>query len=386
VTDTRLNLDLSLVPEALVRDATTSVERVASLAADICTVPAPSNDELERAAFVAAKLKGLGYQDVEIDEVGNVIVRRGTKGGKGILVMAHTDTVFPADTEILVRRNGNWLSGPGIGDNSTSVAAVLTAIELLDQHRVETPRDLIIVFNVGEEGLGNLRGARAATDRFGNDVTGVIVVDGKVGNVTHAGVGSSRWRVTVTGPGGHSFMHFGRPSAIHALGRIIARLAEMRVPIEPKTTFNVGVISGGTSVNTIAASAEAIIDLRSESAEELAKLEVQARSIIEHEGNSGYGITTSVEVLGERPAGALPRETPLVQLAADSVRRIGLEPQFQCSSTDANIPISRGIPAVCIGAYEGEEAHTLNERVYVPSLERGMVHVLDLLIRAGTIA
>lgn len=375
----------SLVPAALLADAAASVERVAALAAEVCAVPAPSNDEFERAAFVAAKLKGMGYQDAEIDEIGNVIVRRGTKGGKGVLVLAHTDTVFPAETELVIRRNGDWLSGPGIGDNSTSVAAVLTALALLDQHKVETPQDLIVVFNVGEEGLGNLRGARAATDRFGNDVSGVVVVDGKLGNITHAGVGSSRWRVTVTGPGGHSFMHFGRPSAIHALGRIIAKLADMKVPSTPKTTYNVGVISGGTSVNTIAASAEAIVDLRSESAEELAKLVAQARAIIEQAGESGQGLTTTIEVLGERPAGSLPLDTPLIQLAADSVRRVGIEPQFHCSSTDANIPISRGIPAVCLGVYEGEEAHTLNERVYVPSLEKGMVHLLDMLVRAGTV-
>ncbi|HEV2529875.1 MAG TPA: M20/M25/M40 family metallo-hydrolase [Thermomicrobiales bacterium] len=361
-----------------------SVERVATLAAEVALVAAPSNHEGARARHIAGILERMGYEP-EIDEIDNVIVRRGTVGGSAILMMAHTDTVFPADVPLRAEREGDWLCGPGIGDNSTSVAAVLTALAILDEHETTTPADLIVVFNVGEEGLGNLRGARAATDRFAGEISGVLVVDGKIGHVTNGGVGSSRWRVTVTGPGGHSYMHFGRPSAIHGLATIIGNIARIEVPREPKTTLNVGMVSGGTSVNTIAASAEAIVDLRSESAEALAELVASARAAVESLGESGEGLTATVEILGERPAGQLPADTPIVQLAVDSVAALGFDPKLNTSSTDANIPISRGIPAVCIGIYEGEEAHTTNERVFVPSLRLGMVHLLDLMIRTGTL-
>ncbi len=374
---TELTTDLRAAAEA-------SVERVASLAGEIALVAAPSNHEAERARHIAGILTRMGYEP-EIDAIDNVIVRRGSVGGPAVLMMAHTDTVFPAEVPLRAERDGDWLHGPGIGDNSTSVAAVLTALAILDEHDITTPSDLIVVFNVGEEGLGNLRGAREATDRFQGEISGVLVVDGKIGHVTNGGVGSSRWRVTVTGPGGHSYMHFGRPSAIHGLATIIGNIARIDVPREPKTTLNVGMISGGTSVNTIAASAEAIVDLRSESADALAELVANARAAVESLGESGEGLVATIEILGERPAGQLPADTPIVRAAVESAAALGYDPKLNTSSTDANIPISRGIPAVCIGIYEGEEAHTTNERVFVPSLQPGMVHLLDMMIRSGRI-
>lgn len=383
ITETTPGVTAALTSD-LTAAAEASVERVAALAAEVALVAAPSNHEGERARFVADRLRSIGYEP-EIDEVANVIVRRGSQGGPAILMMAHTDTVFPFEVPLRAERDGDWLAGPGVGDNSTSVAAVMTALAILDEHGIETPADLIVVFNVGEEGLGNLRGSVVATDRFADDVSGVLVIDGKIGHVTNGGVGSSRWRVTVSGPGGHSYMHFGRPSAIHGLAEIIAGIAAIPVPREPKTTLNVGMVSGGTSVNTIAATAEAIVDLRSESAGSLAELVANARAIVERLGESGKGLTAAIEILGERPAGVLPVETPIVQLAADSARRLGFEPRFNISSTDANIPISRGIAAVCVGVYDGEEAHTVNERVFVPSLRLGMVHLLDMMIRTGTL-
>lgn len=389
MTTAKINGTAATVTTSLTSDlraaAEASVERVATLAGEVALIAAPSNHEADRARFVADRLEAMGYEP-EIDEVSNVIVRRGQQGGPAILMMAHTDTVFPFGVPLRAERDGDWLSGPGIGDNSTSVAAVMTALAILDEHEVATPADLVVVFNVGEEGLGNLRGARVATDRFAGDVSGVLVIDGKIGHVTNGGVGSSRWRVTVAGPGGHSYMHFGRASAIHGLAEIIAGIAAIPVPKEPKTTLNVGMISGGTSVNTIAATAEAIVDLRSESADSLAELVANARAVVERLGESGQGLTVTIEILGERPAGVLPVETPLIQLAADSARLIGHEPRFNISSTDANIPISRGIPAVCVGIYDGEEAHTVNERVFVPSIRLGMVHLVDLMIRAGTVS
>ncbi len=367
-------------PPDLLADARDAAGRVADLAARICAVPAPTGEERARAEFVAARLDELGYA-AEIDDLANVHARRGERGGPAVLVLAHIDTVFPAATPLDVRRDGDWLHGPGIGDNSTSVAAVLTALALLDASGVDSAADLVVVFDVGEEGLGNLRGAHAALDRYGPEVGATVVIDGRLGHITHAGVGSVRWRVTVRGPGGHSFVHFGRPSAIHGLARIVAALADLDVPTDPKTTFNVGTIAGGTSVNTVAAEASAVVDLRSVDAAALDRLAARAASLVET--RAGEGLTAEIEVLGERPAGARDRDDPLVRLAATSVRRLGREPVFQASSTDANVPIARGVPAVCVGVYEGEEAHTLRERLFVPSLADGMEHLVDVLLTSA---
>src|SRR5436309_14144119 len=192
-----------------------------------------------------------------------------TRGGKRdkepvLMLLAHTDTVFPPSTPITVERDGDILRGPGIGDNSVSVSAMISTLDVLDALGEETAVDLVAVADVGEEGLGNLRGARAATERYRENVGAVPVLDGTLGQITHIAVGSQRWRITVRGPGGHSYGDFGLPSAIHGLGRIIAAIADITVPRKPKTTtFNVGVIEGGTSVNTIAERASALLDMRS---------------------------------------------------------------------------------------------------------------------------
>lgn len=354
-----------------------AVDRVADLALRICAVPAPTGDEHRRAAFVADRLRGLGYP-VEIDPIGNVYTRRGDRGGPGVAVVAHTDTVFPEGTELAVSRDGDTLRGPGIGDNSLSVAAVIVGLGLLDELGVATEADLLVVANVGEEGLGNLRGARAAFERFGGDAAAAVVVDGRLGHVTHVAVGSVRWRVTVRGPGGHSFADFGLPSAIHGLARIVAGLAALDVLAEPKTTFNVGTIAGGTSVNTIAPEASAVVDLRSTDAVALARLADRAREIVET--NADDGLTAEIEVLGERPAGARDARDPLVRMAIEGLRAIGREPSLHAASTDANVPIGLGIPTVCVGISEGEGAHTIHESVRVAPIADGLAHVLQLCV------
>jgi tripeptide aminopeptidase len=209
----------------------------------------------------------------------------------------------------------------------------------------------------------------------------VIVIDGGLGYITHSAVGSKRWRITVRGPGGHSYGSFGTPSAIHGLGRIIATIADLQVPQKPKTTFNVGVIEGGTSVNTIAPSASALLDMRSPDLEALNRLAERAREIIEQ--HAGSGLSTEIEVLGERPAGERSLSDPLVQLAGEALRWLGIEPRYGSSSTDANIPISLNIPAVCVGVTQGEYAHTLQEFLSVPPIGQGLAQLVRLCIEAS---
>ncbi|GHO50069.1 M20/M25/M40 family metallo-hydrolase [Ktedonospora formicarum] len=354
------------------------VEEVAELTQRVCAVPAPTGSEQRRAAFVANLLSERGYH-CESDEVGNVYVRRGKRGaGPVLMLLAHLDTVFPEETPLNVRREGDILYGPGIGDNSMSVATMITLLKILDQMQREVPIDIIAVANVGEEGLGNLRGARAAVERYQSQLGAVIAIDGNLGYIVNEAVGSLRWRITVSGPGGHSYGSFGKPSAIHGLARIIAAIADVKVPKEPRTTFNVGVVEGGTSVNTIAATASALLDLRSTDVRALEDLATHVRNIIET--GAGEGLRSEITVLGERPAGQIAQDAPLVLLAAKALRWVGLEPQFVSSSTDANVPLSLNIPAICVGVSQGKQAHTLNEWVPLAPVADGISQLLHLIL------
>ncbi|HLI05648.1 MAG TPA: M20/M25/M40 family metallo-hydrolase [Ktedonobacteraceae bacterium] len=360
-------------------------EAVAELARRICEVPAPTGNEGERARLVASLWRERGYTP-EIDAVGNVYVRRGKPGPPGqrpvLMLLAHTDTVFPQTSPIVVRREGDVLRGPGIGDNSVNVGGMIGALDILDELGIETAVDIIAVADVGEEGLGNLLGARTAVERYHEQLGAVISVDGSIGRITHAAVGSKRWRIIVRGPGGHSYGAFGTPSAIHGLGRIITAIADMQVPQQPKTTFNVGIIEGGTSVNTIAARASALLDMRSTDVAALNHLADEVRVIVEQ--RAGSGLQTEIEVLGERPAGQLSRSSPLVQLAADALSWLGIEPKYGASSTDANIPISLGIPAICIGITRVEGAHTLQEFLTIPPIADGLAQLTRLCVEASS--
>ena len=365
-----------------IRDlAAERVDEVANLAVRICNVPSPTGLERERAEFIAELLRERGYAP-DIDEVNNVCARRGNRGGNVIMLEAHIDTVFPPSVEINAFRDGDVLRGPGIGDNSLRVAGMIATLDMLDELGIETDVDLVVVGTVGEEGLGNLRGIRTAVEKYRDDLGAVIVLDGALGRITNTAVGSSRWKATVNGPGGHSFGAFGLPSAIHGLGRIIAAIADLDVPEEPKTTFNVGLIEGGTSVNTIAPTASAVIDMRSTGVAELEELTNQVRSIIEIQ--PGEGLTTEIEVVGERPAGSRSQDDPLMQLTAEGLAWLGYEPEYHAASTNMNIPISLDISTVCVGISNGgEHGHTVNEYVPVPPVADGMAHLVWLVVEAS---
>ncbi len=336
----------------------------------ICEIPAPPFHEAERGRELQRRLEALGYHDTTIDAVGNVIaVRKGTGGGPRLVLAAHLDTVFPEGTDVGVTRNGTRLAGPGIGDDCRGLAVLLAVARGVERAGIRTRGDLILVADVGEEGPGNLRGMR---NLFGQKPAGpidaFISIDGTGLGLTTAAVGSNRYHVVFTGPGGHSYGAFGMPSPIHAMGRAIAAIADLQVPTSPKTTFNVGVVDGGTSVNSIANRATMQVDLRSVSAASLARVDTAfkraVRAAVAAEQarwpRSPAQLSVEFESMGERPAGEQPDTLWIVRAAKDAAVALGLEaPKGNASSTDANLPMSLGIPAITIdGGGQGRGAHS----------------------------
>ena len=372
---------VSLTQEELdniLRSASDHAAAALRLATDLCVIPAPTGDERARAEFVSRALNQRGY-GTEIDDIFNVYAHRGSTSGKSLTLLAHTDTVFPAGTALNVTEVDGKVAGPAIGDNCLGVAAMLTSIDILDQLGMPTEAGIRIVANVGEEGLGNLVGAWRAVQRFQDQTAAVIAVEGhNFGRITNVGVGSKRWRVTVRGPGGHSWGAFGEPSAIHGLGRIIAGIAGLQVPENPRTSFNVGMIEGGTSINTIAPVASALIDMRSVDEGELDDLAERVGRIIEAE--AGDELSVSVEVLGERPAGSTSVSHPVIEAAAKTLNWLGVEPVYDAASTDANVAISLGIPAFCIGITQGGRVHTTEEFIYTEPIQHGIAQLVRLCL------
>ncbi len=357
--------------------AEASVREVAALARQISEIPAPT--------FVAAQFSGMDLAP-QGDEAGNVTVRRTGSGGAGaVLLAAHTDTVFPVGTDLTVRESNGRLHGPGIGDNSLSVAALLTLPRILDRAGIRTRADLLLCANTGEEGLGDLRGIKQAVATHRDELRAVIAVEGlNLGRVTHQAVGSRRLRITVEGPGGHSWGAFGNPSAIHVLGDIIAAIGRLPVPSQPKTTFNVGMIEGGVSVNTIAPRASLILDLRSIDPSALATVVGQVDQIVREATTPQIGVRS--EIIGDRPAGRLAPDVPLMRAASDALREIGIEPTLDASSTDANVPLALGIPAVCIGLTRGAHAHRVDEYIELAPIGRGLQQLVLLVTASAGLA
>jgi len=354
----------------------------------ICQIPAPPFGEAARSRYVADRFRQAGFQQVTIDEAGNVVVPytagAGSAPGRDALVVsAHLDTVFPARTDVRVRRRQDRLMAPGIGDNSASVAALLFLAEGLRRLDWQPPHDLIFLANVGEEGLGDLRGMKHYFRRgtpARRHTRAVLVLDGPLGMVSHRGVGSRRLEAVFLGPGGHSWGDFGRPSAVHALGRAVAAIDALaaHLPARPRTTLNVGLVSGGTSVNAIAERATMVVDLRSEDLAALRDLETRVRGAIRMALEPRLDV--EINVVGDRPAGAIPEDHPLVRLAVAAGQAAGIEVRCVASSTDANLPLSLGIPAVAVGTKRGGGAHTLGEYVEVDSLVPGFAYGAAVLL------
>ena len=372
--------------------------------ADIITlteIPAPPFKEAARGKAFMEMLKAHGLTDVEMDAEGNVRgLRRGTgpAGGPVVVLAAHQDTVFPEGTVTKVRREGTKLHAPGVGDDSRSLAVLLAYIRALDAAKIQTKTDILFVGDVGEEGPGDLRGMRYlfAKGKYKDRIKAFFSMDGlEAARVTYGAVGSRRYRVAFHGPGGHSYGAFGIVNPMAAMGRAVDQLYEVKTPANPKTTYAASVVSGGVSVNSIPADVTLEVDMRSESAAELARLDARFLQILKdaeaHENaarDTRFGkITVTPKLIGERPTGATSPEAPIVKTTAAAVRALGYTPELGASSTDSNIPISLGIPAVTIGSGgTGGRAHALDEWIDVakPESVRGMsVGLAALLATAG---
>ena len=357
------------------------VNRVIELAIQIQQIPAPTFQERKRAEFVRDSFTAEALDKICIDDTGNVLARMtGSGREKPLIVSAHLDTVFPMETDLRLARGSELIHGPGLGDNSLGVAALFGLLWSIRDWKLQPHGDIWFVANVCEEGLGDLRGMRAVVDRFGRNVHAYLVLEGlALGHVYHRAVGVKRYRVTARTSGGHSWSDYGQPSAVHELAKLVVELASLSLPTHPRTTMNVGKISGGTSVNVIASEASFDLDLRSEGPEALAALISAVETIIQKTNRTGVAI--EAQVIGQRPAGEISASHPLVSLAQDCLREQGLEPGLISGSTDANVPLSKGYPAIVLGITTGGGAHTIHEYINTAPIAQGMEQLVRFVSR-----
>jgi tripeptide aminopeptidase len=356
-------------------------EILTDLAVKIQQVPAPTFHEAERARFVLDMFRQSGLSRLEIDTAGNALACLPGEGTDSpVVVSAHLDTVFPAETDLAIRREPGRIYGPGIGDNATGVAGLFGLVKMLQERNVRLPGDLWLVANTCEEGLGDLRGMKAVCERFGPNPRLYLVLEGMaLGHIYYRGIGVRRYKITCHTRGGHSWSDYGQPSAIHELARLVTTLGSLSLATHPRTTLNVGRIAGGTSVNTLAAEAWLELDLRSESEDELRKLIQRVEALIENSNRSD--VWFEAEVIGQRPAGELNRKHPLVRLAQDCLAAQGIEASLTQGSTDANIPLSLGYPSIVLGLTRGGGAHTLNEYIEINPLEHGADQLFNFVCK-----
>ena len=365
--------------------------------ARLTEIPAPAFQEGQRAAVLKTLLSAAGLA-VQVDATGNVIGElRGVNEKEIVVLSAHLDTVFPAGTDVKVRHEGSRMLAPGISDNGTGLAALAAIARALEEAQIKPQRTILFVANVGEEGEGNLRGMRALVDAYRSRLKAVIVLDGAgTDHVTTIALASRRLEVVISGPGGHSWSDFGMPNPINALVRGSVRFINTKVPASPRTTFNLGQIDGGTSINSIPYQARLKVDVRSESESELARLESALRESIaagvrdemESPRDRSRGkLEWKVELLGSRPGGELAAASPLLAALRASDAIVGNESRIERSSTDANIPLSLGIDAISIGAGgNGGGAHSLQEWYEPAGREMGLKRALLTLLGVADLA
>jgi acetylornithine deacetylase/succinyl-diaminopimelate desuccinylase-like protein len=360
-------------------------------------IPAPSFQEAKRAEAVRDILASEGLT-IQTDKIGNVIGELpGSDEREVVVLAAHLDTVFPAGTEIKVRREGGRLLAPGISDNGTGLAALLAVARAIQAAKIKPRRTILFAANVGEEGEGNLRGMRALIDAYRTKLRAVIVLDGSgTDHVTTKALASRRLEVLITGPGGHSWSDFGMPNPINALVRASVRFINTKVPATPRTTFNLGQIEGGTSVNSIPYEAKLKVDLRSENEDEIARLESSLRDCVAagvkdemdnaRERNRGK-LEWKINQIGSRPGGELPPDSPLLAALRSADEYVGNQSRVERSSTDANIPLSLGIEAIALGAGgSGGGAHSLQEWYEPAGRDLGLKRVLLTLLGVAGLA
>ena len=357
------------------------VNRVVERAIQIQQIPAPTFQEQKRAELVHDLFFTEGLDDLCIDEAGNVFARWPGKGTeKPLIVSAHLDTVFPIETALRVTRGSELIHGPGLGDNSLGVAALFGLLWSLREREIQPRGDIWFVANVCEEGLGDLRGMKAVVDRFEENIHAYLVLEGlALGHVYHRAVGVKRYRITARTSGGHSWSDYGQPSAVHELAKLVVELASLSLPTYPRTTMNVGRISGGTSVNVIAPEASLDLDLRSEGQESLTALVSAVERLIQKANRAGVSVES--QVIGQRPAGEIAASHSLVRLAKDCLHELGLDAGLISGSTDANIPLSKGYPAVVLGITTGGSAHTIHEYINTKPIAQGMEQLVKFVNR-----
>jgi tripeptide aminopeptidase len=336
-----------------------------------CEIPAPPFKEATRGEELKRVFQQLGLQNVRVDAAGNVVGSRpGAAPHPHVVMAAHLDTVFPEGTDVRVRREGAVLHGPGIGDDCRGLAVIVSIVRAMKEANVQTPGSITFVADVGEEGLGDLRGMKQLfNETLKGTVDAFVSIDGTGLSVSHSFVGSHRYRVTFKGPGGHSFGAFGLANPIDALGRAVAKISEFQVPKEPKTTFNVGRIGGGTSVNAIPFEAWMEVDMRSVDRASLGSVDANFHKAVDAavvEENARWGtpgmLTVKKDLVGDRPAGALPADAPIVRTAFAVTRALGWTAPSGEGSSDANYPLSLGVPSIDIGGGgRGTEGHALGE-------------------------
>jgi tripeptide aminopeptidase len=386
-----------LLTSARVREALQFFEtRIAEITQEhiaICSIPAPPFGEEERATYLCEKFRQYGLTEAQLDAEGNcVALRRGRSLSPLLVVSAHLDTVFPTGTDFTVRREQSKLLAPGIADDGCGLTALVALLGALNENSIETEGSLLFVGTVGEEGEGNLRGARylLTEGEWANRVDAFISFDGPgMERITHAALGSRRYRVRLTGTGGHSWGDFGAANPVHAMGRAVARLSSYPAPTNPRTTFNVGRIEGGASVNVIPREALMDVDLRSESAEELRRLDAFFRRVVREaadDENSARRVNDpplelDLKLIGDRPSGETSPNAAIVRLAEEATRYFGCRPRLDRSSTDSNIAISLGIPAITLGTGGSSgNSHTLDEWYDPRGRETGLKRALLVML------
>jgi len=362
----------------------------------ICSIPASPFGEQARAEYLSRKFSDLGLTDVEIDEEGNCLgLLKGSSQTPLLVVSAHLDTVFSKDTDFTVTRRDDRLFAPGIADDGCGLAALIALVQAIQTEQIPIEGSILFVGTVGEEGEGNLRGVRYlfTKGRWATQIEAFLSFDGPgLDRITNRALGSHRYRVEISGPGGHSWGDFGLPNPVHAIGRAVSRLAAYPAPKEPRTTFNVGRIEGGTSVNSIPSHASMEVDLRSAAERELQRLDAFFRRTMREAVDEENAIRRAgdpplklkVDLIGERPTGETRADSPVVEVALEATRALGVTPRLDQSSTDSNLPISLGIPAITLGAGGSSGAsHSLDEW-YDPrerdlGLKRGLLVVLGIV-------
>jgi acetylornithine deacetylase/succinyl-diaminopimelate desuccinylase-like protein len=360
----------------------------------VSEIPAPTGHEGERARWIADRFRALGLQAVRVDDAGNVIGRRvGSTAAPAVVVCAHMDTVFPADVAVRVRRDGDHLVGPGICDNGRGLAGMLALASAIDGVRLRTRSPIDFVATTGEEGLGNLRGARAFFEREGRSAAAVVALDGAGDErIVHRGLSSRRYRVTFRGPGGHSWAAYGVPNPVHAAGTAIAMIGAMSLPREPRTTVTVGRVAGGMSVNAIPEEGWFELDLRSTAPALIERYDREIRTAVRaaeaaentRRAPGTCALRTVVEIIGDRPGGTVAASDPLVVAAVEATSFVGRTPDLATASTDANVPISMGIPAITLGAGgRGGDTHTVSEWYENVNGSVGLARALTVVVASA---